>query len=404
LAAEQARAPALPVFLASLQLGCSAFGGPIAHIGLFRRSYVERRGWIGADLFASIVGLCQILPGPTSSQIGFLVGWHRAGLRGALAAWAGFTLPSAVLMMAFAGLAPRWTGAVSGAMLHGLQLAAVAVVAQAVCGMARSLCPDAGRATIAVLAGAGLLAVHGSGGQLMVLVLSAVAGSLLHRDLPAGAVGTPAIDARFVSVALTAFVALLAAALAVDAAAVGGLGGFAALLYRSGALVFGGGHVVLPLLHDSLVPTGWISDDVFMSGYGAAQALPGPLFAFGAYLGMVAAPPGASLGWALAAVLALFLPGLLIAAAGIGVLHWVAKYRRAAGAFAGINAAVVGVLAVALYSPVSTTALHGVADILIALAGFWLLQRRLAAPLLVVVLCVAGALCSAPGAWAALLS
>ncbi len=380
------------MFLASLQLGCSAFGGPIAHLGVFRRSYVERRRWIDADTFAGIVAVCQMLPGPTSSQVGFLIGWHRAGWRGAIAAWLGFTLPSTLLMVAFALLAPQWHGPYAEAALHGLKVAAVAVVAQAVWSMARSLCPDFRYASVAILAGVGILLGHGVWPQLMALALAAIAGSQLFREARTAAARTVYIDPKIAAWAFTAFLALLAATIAPGALVPHNFAGLAAIFYRSGALVFGGGHVVLPLLRESLVPEAWISDNVFLGGYGAAQALPGPLFTFAAFLGASAAPGGAALVWAIGAVLAIFLPGLLIAVAGSAMWRRAAQLPRAGGALAGVNAAVVGILGAALYNPVSISAIHGMADAAVALAGFWLLQTGRAAPLLVVGLCVAAAL------------
>lgn len=383
------KAPAWPVFLAALQLGCSAFGGPIAHLGIFRRSYVEQRRWIDPDTFASIVALCQVLPGPTSSQAGFLIGWHRAGWRGAIVAWLGFTLPSAILMYLFALAAPRLHGALPDAALHGLKIAAVAIVAQAVWSMARSLRTNAAR-LIAALTALAMLLGHGVQLQLVVLALAAVLGVLLLRGMPVTASRTINVRPGIAVCAFALFVALTGAAIAAGALASRGLAGLLAIICRSGALVFGGGHLVLPLLRESLVPGGWISDDTFLAGYGAAQALPGPLFTFAAYLGATAAPAGASLLWAIATVLAIFLPGMLIAVAGLSLWRLGAKLPRAGGALAGVNAAVVGVLGAALYDPIATTAIHGAADVLIALAGFWLLQQRRMAMLLVVALCVAG--------------
>jgi chromate transporter len=390
LAADEGKGPVLPVFIAALQLGCSAFGGPIAHLGFFRRSFVEQRRWIDADTFASIIALCQMLPGPTSSQGGFLIGWHRAGWRGAIAAWLGFTLPSALLMYLFAIAAPHLHGALPQAALHGLKIAAVAIVAQAVWSMARSLRTDAAR-IIAALTAIGMLLSHGARWQLLALVLAAAAGVLLLRETPVTASRAIEVRRGFAVCAFALFVALTAAAIAAGVLEWRGLAGFLAIICRSGALVFGGGHVVLPLLRESLVPGGWISDDAFLAGYGAAQALPGPLFAFAAFLGAAAAPAGASLSWAIAAVLAIFLPGLLIAIAGLSLWRMGTQLPRAGGALAGLNAAVVGILGAALYNPVVTTSIHGAADAIIALAGFWLLQKWRMATLPVVALCVAGA-------------
>lgn len=381
--------------LASLQLGCSAFGGPVAHLGYFQRSYVERRRWIDAEAYAGIVALCQLLPGPTSSQVGFLVGWHRAGWRGALAAWVGFTLPAALLMLAFALIAPRWHGTIPDALLHGLKLAAVAVVAQAVRGMARTLCPDWRRAALAVLAAAGTLAgslaAQGASPQLLVLGCGALAGSFLCRGVQIPAQRSFEIGAKTAAWALALFLVLLAAlpllALRFPQAPVA----LAAIFYRSGALVFGGGHVVLPLLRAALVPGGWVSDDVFLTGYGAAQALPGPLFTFAAFLGAAAAPSGSAALWAAAALVLIFLPGLLLAVAGVVLWRHVAHLPRAGAALAGVNAAVVGILAAALYDPVSVTAIHSGADGVIAIGGFLLLERWRVAPLIVVALCLGAA-------------
>ncbi len=386
-------APALPVFLASLGLGCSAFGGPIAHLGYFRRAYVERRGWLDAATFGGIVALCQVLPGPTSSQVGFLIGWHRAGWRGALAAWLGFTLPSALLMYGLALAAPRWHGALAAAVLHGLQLAAVAVVAQAVWLMGRALCTDVPRGLFALGAGAVVLLAATPLAQLAVLFAAAGGSVLLLRGSQTPAVPALALvpAGRTGIVALAAFILLLAASAALllvpshDAAALAGV------FYRAGACVFGGGHVVLPLLRDSLVPQGWLNDATFLAGYGAAQALPGPLFTFSAFLGATVAPAGATPAWALLAVLAIFLPGLLVAIAGAALWSRVMRSASARAALAGINAAVVGILAAALCNPLITTGVHGPVDAAVCLGALWLLQSRRVAPLIIVAACVASA-------------
>jgi chromate transporter len=392
LATDGAKASALPVLLASLRLGCSSFGGPVAHLGYFQRSYVERRGWIDGQTFAGIVALCQLLPGPTSSQVGFLVGWHRAGWLGALAAWLGFTLPAAILMYAFALVAPRWHGPITDAVLHGLKMAAVAVVAQAVWSMARSLCPDLRRALLALAAAAGMWLGHGIWAQFFVLALGALAGLFLCRGMQFPAQRSFEIGARTAGWALTAFLVLLVATSLLAARFPHGLGALAAIFYRSGAFVFGGGHVVLPLLRAALVPGGWVSDDVFLTGYGAAQAMPGPLFTFAAYLGAAAAPSGSVGLWAAAAVICIFLPGLLLAVGGLVLWRYAARLPRAGAALAGVNAAVVGILGAALYDPVWVTAIRGGADVATAIAGFLLLERARVAPLVVVALCLCAAL------------
>jgi chromate transporter len=387
------------VFVVALGLGLTSFGGPVAHLGYFERAYVQRRRWLTAQAYAGIVALCQTLPGPTSSQVGFLVGLARAGWRGALAAWAGFTAPSALLMVAFALAAPRLGGPVAATALHGLKLVAAPIVAQAVWSMARRLTPDLARALMAVVA-AGVVLLAGWGGvQIAVLAAGALAGAALCRDEKADGpapVVLP-IGPRAGAGALAAFLLLLLlAALALAGGRPGSPLALAAVFYRSGALVFGGGHVVLPLLRSALVPRDWLTDGTFLSGYGAAQALPGPLFTFAAFLGATVAPAGAGwavkAAWAFLALVAIFLPGLLLALAGAPLWSRVSRHPAARGALAGINAAVVGLLAAALVTPIWTSAVTGPADVAIAVAGLLLLLVARAPPLAVVVLTVAGAI------------
>jgi chromate transporter len=382
------------VLAASLRLGLTSFGGPVAHLGYFERAYVRERGWLPAEDYAGLVALCQMLPGPASSQLGFLIGLRRAGWAGGLAAWAGFTLPSALLMFGFALLAPALHGAAALAVLHGLKLVAVAVVAQAVWSMGTRLCPDRTRAGIGLLAAIVLLAGGGAAMQLAVLLAGAVAGALLCRGVQAAPrVPEVPVSGRAGFVALLLFLALLLLMPLVARAAPHGLAAFADVIYRAGALVFGGGHVVLPLLRDGLVP-GWLPDPAFLAGYGAAQAVPGPLFTLAAYLGAAAAPGGAGTAalWSAMALVFMFLPGLLIALAGLPVWAWLGTHPHARAALAGVNAAVVGVLGAALYDPVWTSAIGNGRDVAIALAGFMLLERWRWPPLAVVALCVAGAL------------
>jgi chromate transporter len=390
---------AAEVFRVALTLGLTSFGGPIAHLGYFERTYVRERRWLSAAEFTGLVGLCQLLPGPTSSQVGFLVGLRRAGWPGALAAWTGFTLPSALLMYAFALLASRAHGPVMHSVVHGLMLTAVAIVAQAVWNMARSLCPDWQRVVIALLA-AVLLLLHGSPAmQLAVMSAGALGGWLLCRGVqlpeftPAAALNSAA---AWMMVALCCGLLLALPALALLDPH--GLLALASIFYRAGALVFGGGHVVLPLLRDALVPGGWVSDDTFLTGYGFAQGIPGPLFTFAAYLGAVSAAPHASAPWAIVALLAIFLPGLLLASAGMSLWSRLAHAPAAPAMLAGINAAVVGVLGAALYNPVWIAGIRGGADLAVAAAGFVLLQRWRIPPILVVALCVAASVVTAaPG-------
>ena len=368
------------IFAVFLRLGLTSFGGPIAHLGYYRTEFVERRRWLSEAAYADLVALCQLLPGPASSQVGFAVGLSRGGLAGGLAAWLGFTLPSAVAMVLFARGAAAMTGPLSAGMFHGLQVVAVAVVAQAVWSMARTLCPDRTRATIAVFATLIVIAAPTAIGQIVAILMGAAAGAWLCREAPAVA-ATERLSVpvpRALAVAALALFALLliglpiaAAVLPVPAVAV------ADAFYRAGALVFGGGHVVLPLLHASVVEPGWVSEAAFLSGYGAAQAVPGPLFTFAAYLGAtIYAPSGhAPSGWPGAALClaAIFLPGLLLV---LGVLpFWVSLGRAALmpAGLRGVNAAVVGVLLGALYDPVWTKGIGGPADFALALVAFALL-------------------------------
>ncbi len=381
----------LEVLGVATRLGLTSFGGPVAHLGYYRDEYVVRRRWLDERTYADLVALCQFLPGPASSQVGMGIGILRAGLPGALAAWVGFTLPSAVAMVAFAygvaALDPRESG-----WLHGLKVAAVAVVAQAVWGMARALCPDRERATMAVLAAVVMLVWPVTVAQLAVIVLGGLVGWRIvppPPDPPRSDVEV-GVSRGLGIAALTLFGALLVGIpllrLLVASPAVALVDAF----YRAGSLVFGGGHVVLPLLQAEVVPTGWVSDEQFVAGYGAAQAVPGPLFTFAAYLGARAeGPPGGLAGAALALV-AIFLPSFLLV---VGALpFWDAFRRRQAfqAALAGVNAAVVGLLLAALYRPVWTSAIEAPEDLGLALVAFALLAFWRTPPWLVVVLCAAG--------------
>ena len=380
----------LEVFRIFLRLGCTSFGGPVAHLGYFRTEFVGRRGWLTEPDYADIVALCQVLPGPASSQVAVSLGLRRAGLAGGLAAWSGFTLPSAVLMVLFAAGAGR-AGLAGAPWLHGLQVVAVAVVAQAVWGMARALCPDALRATVAVGAALLALAMPSTAGQLGAIALGALAGWWRIEDAPPARPGTAGLvpARRTGAIALAVFAGLLVALPLVAAAGHGGA--LVWRFYRAGSLVFGGGHVVLPLLREAVVPPGWISDPAFMAGYGAAQAVPGPLFTFAAYLGAAMTPPPH--GWAggLLCLLAIYLPSFLLL---IGVLPFWETWRRQPGVGAvlrGVNAAVVGLLVAALYDPVWTTAIRRDADFGLALAAFLLLTAWKTPPWLVVALGAAAA-------------
>ncbi|MFC5499282.1 chromate efflux transporter [Caenimonas terrae] len=376
----------LEVLRAFLKLGLTSFGGPVAHIGYFRSEFVDRRKWLDDRSFSDLVALCQFLPGPASSQVGIALGLGRAGWRGAVAAWAGFTLPSAVALVLFAFGVARWAGAAASGAVHGLKVAAVAVVAQAVWGMARSLCPDRQRAGVAVAAALLVLAVPGALGQIAAIALGAAVGlwALALGHLPAAPHRDYGIPKRLGAVLLAVYAALLLV-LPVAAAASGSMVVPAiSVFYRAGALVFGGGHVVLPLLQAGVVPTGWVSNDAFLAGYGAAQAVPGPLFTFSAYLGaMMPAPLG---GWAggITLLLSIFAPAFLLVCGALP--FWEAWRQRDAvqRAMAGINAAVVGVLGAALYDPVWTSAIHSRADFGLALAAFAALVYGRVSPVIVV--------------------
>jgi chromate transporter len=376
------------VFATFLKLGLTSFGGPIAHIGYFRRELVERRKWIGDNEFAQLLALCQFLPGPASSQMGFSLGLLRAGWPGAFAAFLAFTLPSALLLLAFALLLPAMSGH-AGAAIHGLKLVALCVVSQGVLGMARQLCPDAPRATIAALA-AGVILVGGHAWvQLLAVALGALAGLALCRGVqPIPGAGLPLRYGAPLGWLLLALYAALLLLLPVAAQA-GGLWSIAEAFYRAGALVFGGGHVVLPLLEEAVVTTGWITRDDFLAGYGAAQAVPGPMFTLASYLG--ARLPGGDGGvlGASVALAAIFLPGFLLVAGVLPLWRQVASRAVAARAIAGVNAAVVGLLGAALYDPVWLTAVRAPVDLAIALIGFTLLVAWRASALLVVAWCVA---------------
>ncbi|MEO8685973.1 MAG: chromate efflux transporter [Devosia sp.] len=374
------------VFLAFLKLGLTSFGGPVAHLGYFRDELVLRRRWLDEEAYADLVALCQFLPGPASSQVGFSLGVLRGGsLLGGLVAWFAFTLPSAAILVAFALSRTVLNGPVAADLLHGLKLVAVAVVAQAVWGMAKALTPDRTRAGIAVATILLVTLVGGAVGQVAAIVLGALAGLWLCRaDQP-----PPVHHSRFPvsrragTVALALFASLLAL-LPLFAASNQGLTLFDAF-YRSGALVFGGGHVVLPLLQEAVVRPGWVTDAGFLEGYGLAQAVPGPLFTFATYLGAIASIPPNGMGGAALALVAVFLPGLLLVYGMLPFWDQLRLFPQAQAAMRGANAAVVGILAVALYSPVATSALLTPLDFAFAITGFLLLTVWKLPPWIVVV-------------------
>ncbi len=383
----------LEVLWVFLRLGVTSFGGPIAHLGYFRAEFVERRKWLDEAAYSDIVALCQFLPGPASSQVGIILGMLRAGFSGGVAAWLGFTMPSALALVAFAYGVGRLGDLSHVAWLHGLKIVAVAVVAQAVWGMARNLCPDRERATIAAAATLLALAVPSAGGQIGAIVAGGVIGWLFLSGGDNGATIPLAIPvSRRTAIASFMLFAILLFGLPVlaNATADHTIELFSSF-YRSGSLVFGGGHVVLPLLQQAIVPRGWIDNDAFLAGYGAAQAVPGPLFTFAAYLG--AAMKAAPNGWAggLICLAAIYLPSFLLL---LGALPFWDALRHRAGvqsALKGINATVVGILLGALYTPVWTSAIFAPGDFGLGLLAFLLLVFWRAPPWLIVILGAGGA-------------
>jgi chromate transporter len=386
------------VLTAFLKLGLMSFGGPIAHLGYFREELVVRRQWLDETTYADLVALCQFLPGPASSQVGFSLGVLRGnGLLGGLAAWLGFTLPSAVIMFAFATVAGHFTGPLAEGFLHGLKLVAVAVVAQAIWGMTKSLTPDRPRAAIALAALAVVVLFTGSLAQIAAIVVGAVAGLWLCRGEASPVSGRLSFPVSRAAggIALLLFAVLLLLSPAVTAAT-----GWHALavfdaFYRSGALVFGGGHVVLPLLQAEVVAPSWVSNEAFLSGYGLAQAVPGPLFTFAAYLGAVMNTSPNGLTGAAIALFALLLPGMLLVYGMLPFWDNLRSRPAAQAAMRGTNAAVVGILGAALYSPVWTSAVASPRDFALALFGFLLLTVwKMPSWVVVALLAAAGTLSS----------
>jgi chromate transporter len=383
---------ATEVFTVFLALGLRSFGGPIAHLGYFRRAFVEQRHWLDDARFSQLLALCQFLPGPASSQLGFAIGLLRAGWPGAIAAFVGFTLPSALLMLAFAWWAPYLHGPWGQSLLHGLKLVAVVVVAHGVLGMWRALTPDWPRRALALGSAAILLWQPQAWMQLLVIVLAALMGPWLCRHLTAhrDEAPTPRYGRRVAMPLLSLYAVLLLLALS--------MGTHGALLlrigaafYRAGALVFGGGHVVLPWLRQALVVPGWVDESSFLAGYGAAQAMPGPMFSLAAYLGsQMQGGQGGMIG-ALVALAAIFLPGFLLLGGVLPFWQRLSTRAEAVRVVAAINAAVVGLLAAAFYHPVWTGTVHGPADIVIAACGFAMLTLAKQPAWAAVLWCVAAA-------------
>ena len=374
------------IFLVFLRLGLTSFGGPIAHLGYFRDEFVTRRQWLTERSYADLVALCQFLPGPASSQVGMALGLSRGGYAGALAAWAGFTLPSAIALILLALGMASWGDAVPSGLLHGLKVVAVAVVAQAVWGMARNLCPDAPRITLMAVACCFVLWMPSTGGQVGAIMLAAGIGLWRFKPLPEAAHDPQPITIRRRTGLfwLALFLALLISLPLLSALFPNQTLARVDAFYRAGSLVFGGGHVVLALLQAEVVPTGWVNNDAFLAGYGAVQAVPGPLFTFAAFLG--ASMNDAPLGWwgGLICLLAIFTPSFLLVVGALPFWERLRRNARTQAALLGINAAVVGLLLAALYHPVWTSAIHAPQDFGLALVALVALMCWKLPPWLVV--------------------
>ena len=386
--ASKERLTPLEIFSIFFRLGLTSFGGPIAHLGYFRQEFVARRRWLDEHAYADLVALCQFLPGPASSQVGIALGLSRGGIPGAVASWLGFTLPSAIALVLFGLGVTYFSGNLGSGWLHGLKVVAVAVVAQALWGMGKSLSPDKLRATVAVGAAVAVTLFPSALGQVSVIAASGLFGWVFLRNsgaLPHNQIQTTSGRATGVLMLFVFFLLLFVLPVAAGSTNSYGVKLFDSF-YRAGSLVFGGGHVVLPLLQSQVVPAGWISNDAFLAGYGAAQAVPGPLFTFAAYLGAVSTQaPSGWLGAGIALV-AIFLPAFLLIAGILPFWEVLRRYEAMQRAMLGINAAVVGLLLSAFYNPVWTSAIRNTADFSLAAIAFLLLAFWKCPPWLVVIL------------------
>lgn len=378
------------VFLTFLKLGLTSFGGPIAHLGYYRAELVERRRWVNDDQFGQLLAICQFLPGPASSQLGFSLGLLRAGWLGALAAFVAFTLPSVLLLLAFAAALPLLSDPTGQAVIHGLELVACAVVADAVLSMSKKLCTDLPRRVIAVLSAVVLLIASSSSIQLIVVASAAVLGACFIRNISAlnNANRLQLFFGPRIGVVLLLIFTGLLFGLPMLATGEPDFSSVAETFFRAGALVFGGGHVVLPLLQDSVVTTGWVTSEQFLAGYGAAQAIPGPIFAFSAYLGAVLSPSETAYSMAAVALIFMFLPGFLLVAGILPLWSRVSNNPTAGRVIAGVNAAVVGLLGAALYDPIFTSGIASLVDLMIVVVAFCLLAIWRVSTLIVVLWCV----------------
>ncbi len=391
LAVDTGRSGALQVFLVFLRLGLTSFGGPIAHLGYFRAEFVERRRWLDEQSYSDLVALCQFLPGPASSQVGLAIGLTRAGWLGAIAAWCGFTLPSAFVLIAFAYGIENWSALANSGAVHGLKVAAVAVVAQAVWGMAKNLCPDKERTAIAIVAALLVLLLPTAMSQVIAIGIAGAVGWWVLKPAPQQPVAhrVYGVSRTAGAIALALFFGLLIGLPLIAVATESLLWSLVDGFYRAGALVFGGGHVVLPLLQAAVVPAGVVTNEQFLAGYGAAQAVPGPLFTFAAYLGAVMQGPLS--GWAGGLILlaVIFVPAFLLVVGALPFWESIRERQGVRSAMAGANAAVVGILLAALYDPVWTSAIRTRQDFALALAAFALLVYARVSPLIVVVFAAA---------------
>lgn len=378
----------LEVFLIFLRLGFTSFGGPIAHLGYFHHEFVSRRKWLDENAYADLVALCQFLPGPASSQVGMAIGHHRAGIAGAIAAWVGFTLPSAIILVLFGLGITKYSTNLDAGWLHALKTVAVAVVAQAIWSMGAKLCPDKERVTVAALACIATLLIPSAWAQIGAIALGGLAGIYILKKHLQPLPHVPlkqSLSKKMAAFFLGAFLLLLLALPLMAKVSQNHSVKLFDSFYRAGSLVFGGGHVVLPLLQSEVVPSGWVSEDLFVAGYGAAQAIPGPLFTFSAYLGAVSSVPPAGWWGALICLVAAFLPSFLLVLGSLPFWEKLREYQKMRAALLGINAAVVGLLLSAFFHPVWTQGITNAKDFCLALVAFILLTF-LKAPSWVVVL------------------
>jgi chromate transporter len=380
------------IFWTFLKLGCTSFGGPIAHIGYFRHEFVEKRKWLDDNSYADLVALCNFLPGPASSQVGIALGISKGGLPGGLAAWLGFTLPSALALIAFAYAFTEFGITADAGWLHGLKIVAVAVIAQAIWGMGKTLCPDRFRATLAIIATLIVFLWPTAWGQILAILMGGLAG---WRYLEAIPLHRPEIlkfrvSKRAALVSWVLFWGLLLALPALSYVIKDHALAIFDSFYRTGALVFGGGHVVLPLLRSEVVPAGWVSDDVFLAGYGAAQAVPGPLFTFAAYLGTINVLEPNGFAGGMLALVAIFLPSYLIVVGTLPFWESLRQNMQVQSALRGVNAAVVGLLLAAFYDPVWSSSIRNTGDMALALMAFGLLMYWKVSPLYVVIVAAIG--------------